>query len=182
MPTLAPMPDRQPADVLNAAPVTPAAWWVLRTKPRQEKKLARWLARSELAYYLPLRRRVRNWRGRRIRSEEPLLAGYVFLRGMEAQATQAFGSGAVVERLRVANESGLYGELRALDALSALEREMRELPGLVEGREVELMAGPLKGMRGVITQSGGAPAFAVRLEILGRVLEIALDPAEVEPI
>ncbi len=182
MPTLPPMPDRMPADVLGAAPVAPEAWWVLRTKPRQEKKLARWLLRAGLGYFLPMRRRVRNWRGRRIRSEEALLAGYVFMRGHEAQATQAFGSGAVSERLRVANESGLYAELRALDALSALERELRELPGLVEGREVELKAGPLKGIRGVITQRGASPAFAVRLEILGRVLEIALDPAEVEPI
>ena len=182
MPTLAPMPDRQPANVLNAAPVTPDAWWVLRTKPRQEKKLARWLARAGLAYFLPMRRRVRNWRGRRIRSEEPLLAGYVFMRGGEAQAAKAFGSGAVAERLRVGNDAGLYTELCALDALSALDRELRELPGLATGREVELKAGPLKGMRGVVTQRGVAPAFAVRLEILGRVLEIALDPAEVEPI
>jgi transcription antitermination factor NusG len=176
------MPDRMPADVLATAPKPPEAWWVLRTKPRQEKKLARWLGRGEMAYFVPMRRRVRNWRGRRIRSEEPVLTGYVFMRGSEAHATRAYGSGAVVERLRVENDGGLYSELRALDALCALQRELRELPGLLEGREVELKAGPLKGMRGVIAHSGAAATFVVRLEILGRILEVALDPAEVEAL
>jgi transcription antitermination factor NusG len=174
------MPDRLPADVLQSPPRAPEAWWVLRTRPRQEKKLARWLGKAHLAYFVPLRRRVRNWRGRRIRSEEPLLAGYVFLCGAEAAATRAYASGAVAEKLRVENSGGLYSELRALETLCALEREMRELPGLVEGREVEFKAGPLQGLRGVISQNGAA--FVVRLEILGRILEIALDPAEVEPL
>ena len=180
MPTLPPMPDRSPADVLGSHPCAPEAWWVLRTKPRQEKKLARWLRKANVPYYVPLRRRVRNWRGRRIRSEDPLLAGYVFLRGIESQATRAFTSGAAVERLRVANAAMLYAELRALDTLCSLQRELRELPGVVEGREVELLAGPMKGIRGIVTQSGAA--FVVRLEILGRVFEVALDPAEVEPL
>jgi transcription antitermination factor NusG len=180
MPTLPPMPDRSPADVLGTLPCAPEAWWILRTRPRQEKKLARWLRRAEVPYFVPLRRRVRNWRGRRIRSEEPLLAGYVFVRGMEVQSTRSFSSGAVVERLRVENAPGLFAELKALDILCSLNRDLQELPGVVEGREVEILAGPMKGMRGVVTRSGAA--FVVSLEILGRVLEVALDPAEVEPL
>ena len=180
MPTLPPMPDRMPADVLAAPPRAPDAWWVMRTKARQEKKLARWLLKAGLCYFVPLRRRVRDWKGRRIPSEEPLLPGYVFLCGSEAQTARCFASGAVVERLGVSNMAGLYAELRALDFISALQRGMRELPGLVVGREVELKAGPLRGLRGVITNN--RTAFAVRLEILGRVLEVDLDPAEVEPL
>lgn len=180
MPTLPAMADRMPTDVLESPPRPPVAWWVLRTKPRQEKKLARWLGKADVPYFLPLLRRVRNWRGRRIPSEEPALAGYVFMRGAETEALRSFTSGAVVERLRVENAAGLYGELRALDTLCSLRRELRELPGLAEGREVELKAGPLKGLRGVITQHGSA--FAVRLEILGRCLEVTTDPAEVEPL
>jgi transcription antitermination factor NusG len=180
MPTLPPMPDRSPQSVLESPPRAPEAWWVLRTKPRQEKKLVRWLGKAALPYYLPLRRRVRNWRGRRIKSEEPLLAGYVFMRGNEGQCARAFSSGAVVERLPVKSAATLYSELRALDTLCSLQRELRELPGVIEGREVELLAGPMKGLRGIVTQS--RTSFVVRLEILGRVLEVALDPAEVEPL
>ena len=179
MPTLAPMPDRQPADVLAHAPGLATSWWIARTKPRQEKKLARWLLKTETGYFLPLKRRVRNWRGRRIHGEEPLLSGYVFMLGDEAAAARAFSSGALAERLAVADQCGLIEELRALARLAALDRELRELPGLVEGREVELKAGPCKGMRGII--AGGA-RFVVRLEILGRFLEIPLDPAEVEAL
>jgi transcription antitermination factor NusG len=177
MPTLPPMPDRVPNDVLAREPAPPWQWWVLRAKPRQEKKLARWLGRAQTAYFLPMRRSVRNWRGRRIRSEEPLLSGYVFLCGGEREALGALASGAAVERLRVDNARALYLDLRKLDALCVLDREMRELPDLVEGREVELRGGPLKGMRGIVRDHGGS--FVVRFEMLGRAIEVALDPAEV---
>jgi transcription antitermination factor NusG len=154
----------------------------LRTRPRQEKKLARWLLKNALSYFVPLRRRVRNWRGRRIKSEEPLLAGYVFLRGDARAAARAFGSGAVAERLAVDDQLALFAELSAVERLCSLDRALSELPGLVEGREVELKAGPLSGLRGIIQRAGGAASLVIRLEMLGRAICVPLDPAEVEPV
>jgi len=182
MPTLPAMPDRFPKDVLQGPPLMPQLWWVARTKPRQEKKLARWLAASKLGYFLPLRRRVRDWRGRKIRSEEPLLPGYVFLLADKDQATRAFASGAVAERLAVHDQAALFHELLQVDRLCSLGRALREQAGLAEGREVELKAGPCRGMRGVVMPGAGNARFVVSLAILGRNLEITLDPAEVEPL
>lgn len=179
VPTLAPMPDRAPADILEAAPPPPLSWWIGRTLPRQEKKLARWLARQHCPYFLPMRRRVRNWRGRRIKSEEPLLAGYVFFFAPKVDAAFAWRSGALAGMLCADDQEGLRNELLALDRLAALDRELHERPGLVEGREVEVRAGALKGLRGVIVPSN---RLVIRLAILGRQLEVPLDPAEVEPI
>lgn len=181
MPTLPPMPDRFPADVLAQGTSSREPWRVARTRARQEKKLARWLAARELAYFLPLRCKTRNWRGRRISSQEPLLPGYVFFVANDDQARVAMTSGSIVDRLDVANQPALLAELRALDRLAASGRALNEAPGLLPSREVEIRAGPLAGLRGFV--AAAAPGrIVIRLEILGRSLEVAVDETEVEAV
>ncbi len=58
-----------------------ARWYVVQTRSRQEKALARTLAASGIDHYLPLTKRPRYRRGRKRFVEEPLLASYLFLFG-----------------------------------------------------------------------------------------------------
>src|SRR5438552_1083192 len=66
-------------EALTAPVATDRAWWVLHTKPRQEKSLARQLCDAEVPFYLPLIARRLRIRGRTLTSHVPLFAGYVFL-------------------------------------------------------------------------------------------------------
>ena len=56
-------------------------WHVLQTRSRQEKALARTLTASGIAYYLPLTKRPRYRRGRKLFVVEPSLPSYLFLHG-----------------------------------------------------------------------------------------------------
>ncbi|HRJ77670.1 MAG TPA: transcription termination/antitermination NusG family protein [Planctomycetota bacterium] len=181
MPTLPPMPDRFPPDVLEARASSGSAWRVARTRARQEKKLARWLASRKLPYFLPLRRKTRNWRGRRISSEEPLLPGYVFFVASDEQARLAMTSRCIVDRLDVADQPALLSELHALDRLAASGRAFAEAPGFAPQREVEIKAGPLAGLRGYVAAAAPGKVL-LRLEILGRSLEVAVDETELEAV
>lgn len=181
MPTLPPMPDRFPPDVLQAGVSSRSTWRVARTRARQEKKLARWLYARQLPYFLPLRRKTRNWRGRRISSEEPLLPGYVFFMASDEQARLAMTSRCIVDRLDVTDQPALVSELHALERLAASGRAFTEAPGFSPQREVEIRAGPLAGLRGYVAAL--APGKVVlRLEILGRNLEVAVDETELEAV
>ncbi len=173
------MPDRNPPDVLES---TDIQWWVARTRPRQEKKFARWLAARQTPYFLPMRNKRRAWRNRRIVSQEPLLAGYLFFAGDAETARAAFDSGSVAGRLEVTDQRGLLEELRRIDLLLRHRQGLMEAAGLVAGREVEITAGPCAGLRGVIVQSDEGAWLIVRLELLGRFLQVPVDPAEVEPV
>ena len=54
MPILPAEPDRYPADLFSGDPAGgECAWWVLHTKPRQEKSLARHLQAAGVGYFLP---------------------------------------------------------------------------------------------------------------------------------
>jgi transcription antitermination factor NusG len=55
-------------------------WYVLRTMPQHEKKLARFFEKQGLAYYLPLVPRKRQWSDRVKIVEFPLFPGYIFVR------------------------------------------------------------------------------------------------------
>ena len=63
-------------------------WWVLQTRPRMEKCVARKLLLANVSFFLPLH--TRRWRtqGRWVTSHLPLFTGYLFLRG-ESEARLA---------------------------------------------------------------------------------------------
>ena len=62
-------------DLGNAA--SERAWWVLYTKARQEKSLARDLVSQQIPFYLPLVKKTVMLRGRKSDSFLPLFSGYV---------------------------------------------------------------------------------------------------------
>src|SRR5437899_6501084 len=85
MPLLPPEPCLFPDDLLTS-PSPPAGphgqcWYVLHTRPRTEKCLARRFHRQRLPFYLPLYERTWKSRGRVLTSQLPLFPGYVFVYG-----------------------------------------------------------------------------------------------------
>src|SRR5580704_6338597 len=83
MPLLNAEPPLFPLDLfdekIDQAVVQDKTWWVLHTKPRQEKSLARELFRRQVPFYLPQVQRRWRLRGRMMSSHVPLFAGYLFL-------------------------------------------------------------------------------------------------------
>lgn len=55
-------------------------WYAVYTKPRWEKKVAELLSRTEVQYYCPLNKVVKQWSDRKKVVEEPLFTSYVFVK------------------------------------------------------------------------------------------------------
>src|SRR5262245_26706505 len=66
-----------------------AAWWLLHTRPRAEKTLARRLHGCAVPFYLPLYPRHRTYSGRTRTAFLPLFPGYVFLHGDDGSRRRA---------------------------------------------------------------------------------------------
>src|SRR4029077_1000718 len=83
MPLLTLEPFVSPDDLFSATAGPPAEgrWWVLHTRPRAEKRLARELLRHCRSFFLPLHTRTWRSRGSTLSSHLPLFPGYVFLHG-----------------------------------------------------------------------------------------------------
>jgi transcription antitermination factor NusG len=135
---------------LEDAPRAARQWTCVHTKPRWEKKLARWLTARGQAYYLPTYPR-RTQSHRRVRNTAlPLFPGYLFVGGDRAKG-EFRDSKAVVGVIRPDSaqqhdrlDHDIWSIWRALRTGSHLELS----PRLTAGQWVEVVSGPLKGVRG----------------------------------
>src|SRR5262249_41042007 len=92
-------------------------WWVLHTKPRQEKSLIRSLCGQEVCCYLPLVERRLQVRRQVLTSLVPLFPGYVFLLGGRDDRLAAVTTGRVVRSLEVPDQEELWNDLRQIHRL-----------------------------------------------------------------
>src|SRR4051794_29535557 len=106
-----PLLEAEPAmfpDTLFADPAVPGPgngrWWVLYTRARMEKALARQLWGRGGPFYLPLHRHTWKANGRVRSSYLPLFTGYVFLHGDEDARAAALETNLLCATLAVADQ------------------------------------------------------------------------------
>jgi transcription antitermination factor NusG len=178
MPILPPEPAFYPECLFEATPPDASAgqrWQVFHTKPRQEKSLARRLHSRGIAYYLPVVRRRLALRGRVLNSHVPLFPGYLFLLGDREARLHALETGCVVRTLDVADQPGLWGDLRQIQRLIASGAPLTPEERLTPGMAVEITRGPLAGLRGKIVRAASGSRFVVEVHFIQRGASALLD-------
>jgi transcriptional antiterminator RfaH len=157
-------------------------WYVLHTKPQQEKRLGSELGRFGISWFLPLRAHRRQ-RGRRtLVTHQPMFPGYLFMRGGHEQLYRADRTGRVVRPLKVADQQRLDWELRNLHLALTGDAALDPYPYLRAGIRVEVRCGPFAGLQGVVESRLSTERLALQVDILGRAVSLELDGAAVEPI
>jgi transcription antitermination factor NusG len=159
-------------------------WFALRTRSRHEKKVRDELTNRRIETFLPLYLRWSRWKDRRKRVEFPLFPGYCFVRP------------AVSERLRVLNIFGVSGfvdfngspeavpegEIEALRRLISSEFRYDPHPFLSEGMLVEVVRGPLKGVRGRIERKDRSTKLVLAVTLIRQAAALEIHPADVTPV
>jgi transcriptional antiterminator RfaH len=184
MPILPLEPFVFPEDLFSLSPDFAAAssrWWVLHTRPRTEKTLARHLLQHRLAFFLPLFRRERVSRGRMVASYLPLFPGYLFLLGDNQARVQALTTNTVVQTLPVDNQLELHQDLSRVYDLMASGAPMAPEERLLPGSWVEITAGPLTGLEGRIIRRGKRLKFFIEVHFLQRGASVEIDRWMIEP-
>jgi transcriptional antiterminator RfaH len=141
-------------------------WWVLHTRPRQEKALARRLLGLQIPFYLPLVAREHLIRRRRVRSHIPLFGGYVFLFASDEERTECLTTGRAASALVVGDGQQLARELRAVRQLIAADAPLTPERRLAPGRRVRVKEGALAGIEGTILARRGRRRFVVAVQFL----------------
>ncbi len=157
-------------------------WFVLHTKSRQEKSVARDLRAMGVGHYLPLVRSVRYYGRRKAAVEVPLFPGYVFLRGERDDAFRADRTGRVVKILPVPDEARLEGELEQVRVALGRGVELDPHPYLRCGMRVEVRSGPLKGVRGLITEKKRRSRLVLQVQVLSRASSLEIDGSLLEVV
>jgi transcription antitermination factor NusG len=183
MPILPAEPDRFPADLFDAPPAAgERAWWVLHTKPRQEKSLARHLQAASVGYYLPAVTRRTRIRGRVVSAHVPLFTSYLFLHADRDGRVAALASNRVVHSLPVPDQDRLWRDLRQVERLIATGAPLTPEARLAPGAEVEITSGPLAGLCGTVVRTTSGRRFVVRVDFIQQGASVTLDDYALVPL
>jgi transcriptional antiterminator RfaH len=184
MPLLPPEPFVFPGELLlQPRPAIPEeGWWVLHTRPRAEKSLARRTLASGLPFFLPLHKK--QWRkgGRLFTSHVPLFPGYFFLHGGPETRLKALQTNLVAQTIPVVDQERLHEDLRRVFHLIASELPLAPEPRLQPGDPVEVVAGPLTGLQGKVLARGKRLTFVIEVQLLQQGVSVELEPWMVQPL
>jgi hypothetical protein len=149
-------------------------WWLIHTKPRHEKTLARELRALDIPHFLPVTKCTSITSGRPHITRAPQFPGYLFLWGSSEQRLAALKTNRIVASYRVDDSLGLAQQLWNLADLIEKGVPLRIEERLVAGQYVRVKSGLLKDKRGVVMRRAGKSRLYILVnELLGGVsLEI----------
>jgi transcriptional antiterminator RfaH len=157
-------------------------WWVMYTKSRQEKALARDLACYQLPFYLPQVRQDRLVRGRRVSTHVPVFPGYLFFFGSPDERVQSLTTNRISRILPVLRQDELVGDLRQLANLIAIGAPLTIEQRMAPGRKVRIRSGPMAGFEGTIIQRRGADRLLIAVSFLQQGVSVEINDFMVDPI
>lgn len=160
---------------LRRADTTAPPWYVLHTRSRQEKAVARALEMQDIEHFLPLRKAVRFYGHRKRTVWQPVFPCYVFLRGTIEATYTAMATGRVASVLDVADQPQLDRELEQIRC--AIERggTLEQHDVLEQGRRVTVTAGPFAGLEGMIEHRSRPDRLILQVEALGQAASLEID-------
>ncbi len=185
MPLLALEPSLYPEDLLTttACAADPAQrWWVLHTRPRTEKTLARQCVSQQLPFYLPLHHKKWQSRGRIQKSFVPLFPGYVFLFGDDEVRQSALQTNLVAHVIPVKDQQQLYADLNRVHRLIEGGRGLSPEDRLQPGSPVRISSGPLVGLEGKVLRREKNLRFFVEVRLLQQGVSVEIESWMIEPL
>jgi transcriptional antiterminator RfaH len=185
VPILPPEPYVYPEDLFSRpAPPgdAPQRWWALHTRPRAEKALSRGCLSRRLPFFLPVSRRHTYSRGRTLTSHVPLFPGYLFLLADEPGRVEALTTNLVVNCLPVPDQAELHADLSGVHRLMTSALPVEPEDRLPPGTPVEIVRGPLAGLRGKVIEQGKHLRFVVEVHFLQRGARVDIDGAMLEKL
>jgi transcriptional antiterminator RfaH len=156
-------------------------WYLIYTKPHQEKKVHNRLSEMNIPSFLPTTKKLKSRRDRKKYVEEPLFPSYVFiyLKDMQNYYGGVDTEGALYyvrtgkDIVRV-NESIVNNIRLLVEKGSAIEVST---DNIVPGQQLTILHGPFTGVTGEVVEVRGSQKILIRVSVLQRNL-LATFPAE----
>ena len=152
-------------------------WYALYTRPRFEKKVNGQLEQKGLESLLPLRQVLRIWSDRKKKIEEPMFPSYVFIHGDAKERYMALQTDGVMRIVSFAGQPARIpeGQIKSISLVLEHGYDPEPLSYLHVGEEVEIVAGPLIGLRGFYIEDRGRHRLVISLSAIRQSVAIEVD-------
>ncbi len=160
------------------------AWYAIRTRSRHEKLVNQQLASRGVDAFLPLVDRRRRWKDRWKNVSFPLFPVYCFARFRYHDRLAVVTAVGVVRILGINGQASPVPdhEIEAVRQLVTSTLPFDPHPYLKEGMEVEVLRGPLAGVRGILVRKGTRARLVVAINLIQQAASIELDAADVRSV
>jgi transcription antitermination factor NusG len=158
----------------------PEKWRVIYTKPRHEKKLAKYSMEKGVSYYLPLVESVRSYADRKISFWKPLFPSYIFVRCDLIQKHILQISGHVKMFIPVPNEQELIHDLYQIYLTLKTGEEILSHPYLESGMKVKITDGPFTGIYGYVEDASKKDIVILQIQILQKAVSVKVKSSFVQ--
>jgi transcription termination/antitermination protein NusG len=159
-------------------------WYALHVRSRAEHMVTRYLEEKGYEPFLPLYRARRRRPNRLKDIALPLFPNYVFCR-VRAEAVGLIVTTPGVLKIVGAGNVPVPVEDAEVDALRKLMNArvpVEPWPFLHVGQSVEIQAGPLCGVRGVLARVGNSDRLIVSVMLLQRSVSVEIEACHVAPL
>ena len=145
-------------------------WYVLYTKPRNEKKVTALLEDAKIQVFCPLKEEIRQWSDRKKKVSEPVFKSYIFVKlaDYKNDSVAVLSLPGAVKFLWWNGKPGIVRE-KEIAAIKDFLDDYKNAEITVvfrEGEQIKVMEGPLKDAEGKILQVKGHKAI-LHLHSLG---------------
>jgi len=159
-------------------------WYVVYTRPRWEKKVAKLLLEKGIRHYCPLNRVMKQWSDRRKIVHEPLFKGYVFVNTLEKDKWEVKKIDGILNYVYWLGKPARIQETE-INTIKMFLQEFTDVEVINRQLDINdtviIKQGVLMNYRGIIVEVSGNKA-RVRIDSMGIQLSAIFDKVNLEPL
>lgn len=143
-------------------------WYVVYTKPKNEKKVAQQLEEIGITVFCPLKTVVKQWSDRKKKVQEPLFTSYVFVQLEDKDRAKVFEVAGVVRYLFWLGKPAIVQdkEIESLKQWLSSDYKSIEIKNYTPGARIKIPAGPFIEQEALVKDCRGKKIY-LQLESIG---------------
>ena len=162
---------------------TDRQWYALQTHSRHERQVRDRLLAVGIEPLLPLGKQCRQWSDRKVWTTLPLFSGYCLANFALTNSLAVLQTPGVVRIVGTVRPEPIPAkEIAMFQQVSSANPMMEPCDYLTEGAWVEVIRGPLVGLRGQLVRRASHHGLVIRSSLLHRAALIHIDTNEVTPV
>jgi transcription antitermination factor NusG len=159
-------------------------WYAVYTRSRHEHKVKIQLDDRGIENFLPLYKRISQWKDRRKEIQTPLFPGYVFVRIPLLEKLEVLKTHGAVYLVR----DGQFPLSIPEESIFSVRRFVEEglkcdpHPYLRIGQKVRIVDGPLSGIEGILVRKKNQRLLVVSIDLIQRSVSVEIETWRVERV
>ena len=158
-------------------------WYALYTRSRFEKKLLFELTSRQVEVFLPMREVFSRWKDRKKKIWVPLFPGYIFVNHVDTPENRhrILNIPGAVNFVGFCGRSDPVPEEQIVAIRRFLETSLSidPYPYAEVGSYVEVINGPLTGIRGILIEKRNKFRFVLQMDLIRQAVSVEIDALDI---